>query len=136
MGLPYDDEFRNRYPSQISVGQAQRVLIAMAVMHSPALLIADEPTSALDVITQAEILRLIAELNRSLDMAVLYISHDVMSVALICHRIAVLRQGEIVEQGDSQKVLEHPQHSYTRQLLSCVPWLDRRATTAQMSLAG
>lgn len=123
VGLPSAEEFRKRYPAQISVGQAQRVLIAMAIMHSPALLIADEPTSALDVITQAEILRLLVELNRTLHMAVLYISHDVMSVASICHRIAVLRAGEIVEQGSRDDVLEHPQHSYTKQLLACVPWL-------------
>jgi ABC-type glutathione transport system ATPase component len=125
VGLPTADEFRKRYPSEISVGQAQRVLIAMAIMHSPALLIADEPTSALDVITQAEILRLLAELNRTMNMAVLYISHDVMSVASICHRIAVLREGEIVEQGSREDILEHAQHSYTKQLLACVPWLTR-----------
>ncbi len=123
VGLPHDEEFRSRYPSQVSVGQAQRVLIAMAIMHSPALLIADEPTSALDVITQAEIMRLLAELNRSMGTAVLYISHDLVSVASICHRIAILRHGEIVECGSREEVLECPLHPYTQQLLACVPWL-------------
>jgi len=125
--LPADEEFRRRYPSQVSVGQAQRVLIAMAIMHSPALLIADEPTSALDVITQAEILRLITDLNQRLGTAVLYISHDLLSVASICHRIAILQHGEIVECGNKQRVLTQSVHPYTRQLLACVPGL---ATTA------
>jgi ABC-type glutathione transport system ATPase component len=128
VGLPADAEFRSRYPSQISVGQAQRVLIAMAVMHSPALLIADEPTSALDVITQQEIMRLIAELSRSMGTAVLYISHDLASVAAICDRIAILRHGEIVECGTRDAILSCPCHPYTQQLLACVPWLrDRHA---------
>src|SRR5580704_1818840 len=95
VSLPADDEFLRKYPSQMSVGQAQRVLIAMAVMHRPALLIADEATSALDVITQSEILALFRELNRSTGMAILYISHDLASVAGICDRIAILHQGEI-----------------------------------------
>jgi ABC-type glutathione transport system ATPase component len=76
VSLPSSDEFLRKYPSQMSVGQAQRVLIAMAVMHRPALLIADEATSALDVITQSEILQLFRQLNRSFGMAILYISHD------------------------------------------------------------
>jgi ABC-type dipeptide/oligopeptide/nickel transport system ATPase component len=127
VSLPQDQEFRNRYPSQISVGQAQRVLIAMAIMHSPALLIADEPTSALDVITQAETVRLFAELNRTMGSALLYISHDLMSVASVCHRIAILHEGEIVECGSRDDVLARPVHPYTRQLLACVPWLAKPA---------
>jgi len=123
VSLPQDREFRDRYPSQISVGQAQRVLIAMAIMHSPALLIADEPTSALDVITQAETIRLFAELNRTMGSALLYISHDLVSVASVCHRIAILHDGEIVECGNRDDVLARPAHRYTQQLLACVPWL-------------
>jgi len=130
VGLPADEGFRSRYPSQISVGQAQRVLIAMAVMHSPALLIADEPTTALDVITQLEILRLIADLNRSMGTAVLYISHDLQSVAAICHRIAVLYHGEIVECGTREQMLTTPAHPYSRLLLACVPRL-QQATSSQ-----
>jgi peptide/nickel transport system ATP-binding protein len=134
VGLPTDREFRKRYPSQISVGQAQRVLIAMAVMHSPSLLIADEPTSALDVITQAEILRLIADLNRRLGTAVLYISHDLASVASICHRIAVLRHGEIVECGSRDDLLLRPEHPYTQQLLSSVRQLAMPTAPAENRL--
>jgi ABC-type glutathione transport system ATPase component len=121
VSLPSDDEFLRKYPSQMSVGQAQRVLIAMAVMHRPALLIADEATSALDVITQAEILALFRELNRTTGMAILYISHDLASVASICDRIAILHQGEIVEVGATQQVLENPQHEYTQRLMAAMP---------------
>ena len=124
VGLPPEQAFHRRFPAQISVGQAQRVLIAMAILHSPPLLIADEPTSALDVLTQAEVLRLFAQLNRSLGSALLYISHDLMSVASICHRIAILREGEIVECGSREQVLSCPLHAYTRQLLACVPWVN------------
>jgi peptide/nickel transport system ATP-binding protein len=130
VGLPPEQEFRDRYPAQISVGQAQRVLIAMAIMHSPALLIADEPTSALDVITQSEIIKLFAELNRSMGSAVLYISHDLTSVASVCHRIAILHDGEIVECGSLDAVLTRPVHPYTQQLLACVPWLSKPAAPA------
>ena len=108
VSLPSSDEFLRKYPSQMSVGQAQRVLIAMAVMHRPALLIADEATSALDVITQSEILALFRELNRSSGMAILYISHDLASVAGICDRIAILHEGQIVETGTTEQVLTEP----------------------------
>ena len=90
VSLPDDDEFLRRRPSQLSVGQGQRVIIAMAILHRPALLIADEATSALDTITQSEILSLFARLNRDLDMAILYISHDLLSVAAAaCSRISL-----------------------------------------------
>jgi len=121
VSLPADKEFLRRYPSQMSVGQAQRVLIAMAVMHRPALLIADEATSALDVITQAEILALFRELNRSTGMAILYISHDLASVAGICDRIAILHEGQIVELGTAEQVLTNPQHEYTQRLMAAIP---------------
>lgn len=121
--LPTDEEFRRRRPAQISVGQAQRVLIAMAVMHSPALLIADEPTSALDAMTQAEVLDMLARLNREMGMAVLYISHDLQSVASLCNRVAILQNGSIVEQGSTDAVLRTPRHAYTQQLMSSAPWL-------------
>ena len=121
VSLPADDEFLRKYPSQMSVGQAQRVLIAMAVMHRPALLIADEATSALDVITQSEILALFRELNRSTGMAILYISHDLASVAGICDRIAILHQGEIVECGSTEQIFANPQHEYTQRLMAAIP---------------
>ena len=121
VSLPPTDEFLRKHPSQMSVGQAQRVLIAMAVMHRPALLIADEATSALDVITQSEILALFRELNRSSGMAILYISHDLASVAGICDRIAILHEGQIVELGSAEQVLTSPQHEYTQRLMAAMP---------------
>jgi ABC-type dipeptide/oligopeptide/nickel transport system ATPase component len=121
VSLPADDEFLRKYPAQMSVGQAQRVLIAMAVMHRPALLIADEATSALDVITQSEILALFRELNRSTGTAILYISHDLASVAGICDRIAILHQGEIVECGTTEQIFANPQHEYTQRLMAAMP---------------
>lgn len=126
VSLPSTDEFLRKYPSQMSVGQAQRVLIAMAVMHRPALLIADEATSALDVITQSEILSLFRELNRSTGMAILYISHDLASVAGICDRIAILHDGQIVESGSAQQVLTNPQHEYTQRLMAAMPKMPAR----------
>jgi ABC-type glutathione transport system ATPase component len=121
VSLPSDDEFQRKYPSQMSVGQAQRVLIAMAIMHRPTLLIADEATSALDVITQSEILALFRELNRSTRMAILYISHDLASVAGICDRIAILHQGSIVESGTTEQIFSQPRHEYTRRLMAALP---------------
>jgi len=121
VSLPSTDEFLRKYSSQMSVGQAQRVLIAMAVLHRPALLIADEATSALDVITQSEILALFRELNRNFGMAILYISHDLASVAGICDRIAILHEGQIVESGTTARVLTNPSHEYTRRLMAAMP---------------
>ncbi len=121
VSLPDDQEFLRKYPSQMSVGQAQRVLIAMAVMHRPALLIADEATSALDVITQAEILALFRSLNRSIGTAILYISHDLASVAGLCDRIAILHEGHIVECGTADQIFTRPQHEYTRRLMAALP---------------
>jgi ABC-type glutathione transport system ATPase component len=121
VSLPADEEFQRKYPSQMSVGQAQRVLIAMAIMHRPALLIADEATSALDVITQSEILELFRELNRSTGMAILYISHDLASVAGICDRIAILHQGAIVESGTTEQIFSEPHHEYTQRLMAALP---------------
>jgi peptide/nickel transport system ATP-binding protein len=121
VSLPSDQEFLRRRSSQLSVGQAQRVIIAMAILHRPSLLIADEATSALDVITQAEILKLFSKLNRDLRMAILYISHDLLSVASLCHRIAILHQGRIVECSSSKQIFTSPQHSYTKALLAALP---------------
>jgi ABC-type glutathione transport system ATPase component len=130
VSLPSDDDFLRKFPSQMSVGQAQRVLIAMAIMHRPALLIADEATSALDVITQSEILALFAKLNRETGTAILYISHDLASVAEICHRIAILHQGEIVECGSRDQIFSDPRHDYTRRLMAALPKLPLRARVA------
>ena len=121
VSLPSDQEFLRRRSSQLSVGQAQRVIIAMAILHRPSLLIADEATSALDIITQAEILKLFSQLNRNLGMAILYISHDLLSVASLCHRITILHQGRIVECGSAKDIFSSPQHSYTKALIAALP---------------
>jgi len=133
--LPSSDEFLRKYPSQMSVGQAQRVLIAMAVMHRPALLIADEATSALDVITQSEILQLFRQLNRATGMSILYISHDLFSVAGICDRIAILHQGQIVELAATEQILTNPRHEYTQRLISAIPRIPQQAFGKQSSAA-
>ena len=119
--LPDPGVFLNRYPREVSVGQAQRILIAMAILHRPRLLIADEATSALDAITQSEILQLFQRLNRELNMAVLFISHDLLSVASLCDRVAVLHAGTIVECGTTGQIFSNPQDAYTRRLLSALP---------------
>ncbi|MGC1619069.1 MAG: ABC transporter ATP-binding protein [Candidatus Acidiferrum sp.] len=119
--LPSDKEFLRRRPSQLSVGQGQRVCIAMAILHRPALLFADEPTSALDPITQAEILNLFTRLNREMGTAILYISHDLLSVAALCHRICILHEGQIVECGTPEAIFNTPQHEYTQRLVAALP---------------
>lgn len=119
--LPADAGMLKRYPRELSVGQAQRVLIAMAILHRPRLLIADEPTSALDAITAAEVLNLFRSLNRELSMAILFISHDLLSVASLCERVAILERGAIVETGPTEEIFHNPRHSYTRALLNAIP---------------
>ncbi len=109
------------YAHELSVGLAQRVLIAMAILHRPALVIADEPTSALDVITQYEILRLFEGLNQRLGTSILYISHDLLSVASLSHRVAILNAGEVVEIGLTPQIFASPTHSYTARLIASLP---------------
>jgi ABC-type dipeptide/oligopeptide/nickel transport system ATPase component len=121
VSLPADESFLDRYPDELSVGQAQRFLIASAILHKPSLVIADEPTSALDVVTQAEILKLFSRLNQGLNMAVLYISHDLLSVSSLCHRVAILHEGEIVEFGSTEQIFRDPKHPYTRRLIEAMP---------------
>jgi ABC-type glutathione transport system ATPase component len=121
VSLPAEASFLRRFPRELSVGLAQRVLIAMAIMHRPALLLADEPTSALDVITQSEILRLFAVLNRDLDMGMLFISHDLLSVSTLCHRVAILHEGEIVECAPADQIFQRPRHPYTQRLIAALP---------------
>jgi ABC-type glutathione transport system ATPase component len=119
--LPDDDAFLRKLPREISVGQAQRVLIAMALLHSPPLLIADEPTSALDAITQSETLKLFRELNRDLGTAMLIISHDLLSVGTTCSRVAIMQSGRIVESGSVRQIFQDPCHPYTRRLINAIP---------------
>jgi ABC-type glutathione transport system ATPase component len=118
--LPSDREFLRRRSTQISVGQAQRVLIALALLHRPALLIADEPTSALDPVTQAQIVELLRRLNRQHGTSLLYISHDLISVLQLSDRIAVLDGGTIVENLPVSQI-GHGHHQATRALLNALP---------------
>jgi ABC-type glutathione transport system ATPase component len=120
-GLPQEPEFLHRFPSEISLGQGQRVLIVMALLHSPRLLIADEPTSSLDVITQSEVLSLLSNIRDEHGLGILFISHDLPTVASFCDRVAILHDGRIVESGPVQEVLRAPRHSYTRQLVDAAP---------------
>ena len=119
--LPEPERTIDVYPHQLSGGQRQRIMIAAALVLDPVLLIADEPTTALDVTTQAEILKLIAELQEGQGTGVLFITHDFGVVAEIAHRVAVLRWGQLVEMGSTEQILSRPEHSYTRMLISSVP---------------
>jgi ABC-type glutathione transport system ATPase component len=118
--LPADAEFLGRRPGEISVGQAQRIMIALALLHRPAILIADEPTSALDPVTQAEILGLLRRLNRSTGTTLLYISHDLISVLQLCDRMAVLNAGVVAECLPVGEV-ERAEHPSTIALLQALP---------------
>jgi peptide/nickel transport system ATP-binding protein len=134
--LPDPAEMAARYPHQLSGGQLQRVVIAMAIACKPSLLILDEPTTALDVTTQARILDLIAELRRHSSTSVLFISHNLAVVGKVCDRVGVLYAGELVEEGDVRDVLTSPRHHYTLGLIRAVPSIkdDRPLTPIPGSL--
>lgn len=124
--LPRPEVVLDQYPHQLSGGQKQRVMIAMAMACNPDLLIADEPTTALDVTVQAAILELIQQLQRSHQMSVLFITHDLGVVAEIADEVVVMYKGRIVEHGSTLDIFENPQHPYTKGLLACRPRLDVR----------
>ena len=116
----------DRYPHQLSGGQLQRVMIAMAISCNPAVLIADEPTTALDVTVQATILDLLRELRARRQMSMMFITHDLNIIAEIADRVAVMYQGKVVEDGPVRQIFTNPQHPYTKGLLACRPKLDWR----------
>lgn len=122
VSLPNHSGFLRQYPAELSVGQAQRVLIGMAMLHRPQLLIADEPTSALDVLTQTEILHLFKRLTAEFGVSLLYISHDLLSVASISHRVAVMQEGGIVECRNTPDLFSNPAHPYTKRLMAALPF--------------
>ncbi|PSO32836.1 microcin ABC transporter ATP-binding protein [Bradyrhizobium sp. MOS002] len=129
VGLPDPERIVRAYPHQLSGGQRQRAMIAMALALEPAVLVADEPTTALDVTTQAQILKLIRNLQRNRNMAVMFITHDFGVVADIADQVVVLRHGKVVEEGPAAAVFNAPQHDYTKALLAAVPSMDPPART-------
>jgi ABC-type dipeptide/oligopeptide/nickel transport system ATPase component len=121
VGIPYPEISHQKYPHQLSGGQRQRVMIAMALACKPKLLIADEPTTALDVIVQAQILNIINDLRKSLNMSVLLITHDLGVVQDFCDRVYVMYNGKILENSRIDQLFKNPQHQYTRDLLMTRP---------------
>lgn len=127
VGLSEAEALLERYPHELSGGMRQRVMIAQAMIASPRLLIADEPTTALDVIVQAQILRLLKRIHQEKHTSILFISHDLNVIREICSRVLVVYQGVIVEQGDTEQVLNHPSHEYTKHLVASIPEKTGRA---------
>jgi peptide/nickel transport system ATP-binding protein len=123
VALPDPEKRHADYPHQFSGGQRQRILIAMALSNRPQLLIADEPTTALDVTVQAQVLKLLRELQQQFGLAMLFISHDLAVVAEVADRVAVMRHGWLLEQGSREQIFHTPRHPYTRSLLGAVPTL-------------
>ena len=121
VGIPDAPARFDEYPHEFSGGMKQRVVIAMALASNPDLLIADEPTTALDVTIQAQILRLLGELQAEFDMGILLITHDLSVVAEIADHVVVMYAGKVMEQGDVYDVFEQPSHPYTRALFDCLP---------------
>jgi len=121
VGLPDVKRVLNSYPHQLSGGQQQRVMIAMALSCRPQLLIADEPTTALDVTIQAQILKLLRDLQKQFDISVILITHNLGVVAQTCDRLAVLYAGRVAEIGYTRDIFTHPQHPYTRGLMNAIP---------------
>lgn len=122
--LPEPEVIYYKYPHQVSGGQLQRAMIAAAIISRPKLLLADEPTTALDVTVQAQILELLQKLNRETGMSILFISHDLHVVRKLCHRVAVMERGKLVEQGQTREVYQNPSHPYTKKLIAAIPHRD------------
>ncbi|TVX94874.1 ABC transporter ATP-binding protein [Cohnella terricola] len=120
LGLPDSLKQTDRYPSQLSGGQCQRIVIAIALACKPGILLCDEPTTALDVTVQQQILATITRLQQELDFAMVFVTHNLAIAATLCSKLCVMKQGSIVEHGDALSLLQHPQHPYTQMLIDSV----------------
>ncbi len=136
VGISAAQQRMNEYPHQLSGGMRQRVMIAMALVCKPDILIADEPTTALDVTIQAQILDLIAEMQRDLGMSVIFITHDLGVIAEICDRVIVMYAGNVVEQAKVENIFEQPYHPYTTGLLESIPKLDSTPKQRLRTISG
>jgi len=132
VGIASPEKRLGQYPHQLSGGLRQRVMIAMALMTSPRLLIADEPTTALDVTIQAQILRLLRDLQARLGIAIIFITHDLGLVSRIADRVVVMYAGTMVEEGSARAIFGDPRHPYTRALIGCIPQPGRTARGAML----
>ena len=119
--LPDPELIYEQYPHELSGGMRQRVMIASAMICKPKILIADEPTTALDVTIQAQIVELLRRINRTQKTAILFISHDLSLVRMLCERVAVMQQGRVVESGRAEDIFLHPQEEYTKLLIAAIP---------------
>ena len=126
VNIPNAEERAKQYPHEFSGGMRQRAMIAMALSCNPKVLIADEPTTALDVTIQAQIMELIRDMNRKMGTAVLLISHDLGVIRQMCSRVYIMYAGRVVESGETQEVLAHPLHPYTKGLIASIPSLEKR----------
>ena len=131
-----DPAFMGRFPHQFSGGQRQRICIARAIALRPSFIVADEPIAALDVSIQAQVVNLLQDLQAELGLSYLFISHDLRMVRYLCHRVAVLWRGRIVELAESDRLYEDPRHPYTQRLLSAVPLPDPIGERARLAATG
>lgn len=119
--LEHPEKLVKKYPHELSGGMRQRVMIAAAIVCRPQLLIADEPTTALDVYTQENIIQLLKKLNQKYQMGILFISHNLRVVHMLCERVLVMQHGIIVEEGKTEEIFRNPSHPYTKELIAAIP---------------